>query len=131
MDRELLLEIGCEEIPASWLPGLTDQVGEKLVGALTAARLAPSAPAETFSTPRRLTARIARLPERQTDFIFAAFSEEFGLLGTISVCLVFLFLVGRGLTIALEGATLFARLLAGRRKKWQPAGCHFCFRSTA
>ena len=55
MDRELLLEIGCEEIPASWLPGLTDQVGEKLVGALTAARLAPSAPAETFSTPRRLT----------------------------------------------------------------------------
>ena len=53
------------------------------------------------------------IPERTTDFIFAAFSEEFGLLGTISVCLVFLFLVGRGLTIALEGATLFARLLAG------------------
>ena len=53
------------------------------------------------------------IPERTTDFIFAAFSEEFGLLGTICVCLVFLFLVGRGLTIALEGATLFARLLAG------------------
>ena len=28
MDRELLLEIGCEEIPASWLPALTNQVGE-------------------------------------------------------------------------------------------------------
>ncbi|MDI9331649.1 MAG: rod shape-determining protein RodA [Alphaproteobacteria bacterium] len=53
------------------------------------------------------------IPERTTDFIFAAFSEEFGLLGTTSLCLVFLFLVARGLTIALEGATLFGRLLAG------------------
>src|SRR3989337_327155 len=67
MDRELLLEIGCEELPASWLPGLTNQVGEVVVAALAAHRLPPESPAETFSTPRRLTARIARGPERQPD----------------------------------------------------------------
>jgi rod shape determining protein RodA len=53
------------------------------------------------------------IPERTTDFIFAAFSEEFGLWGTWFLCAVFFFLVARGLTLALEGATLFARLLAG------------------
>jgi glycyl-tRNA synthetase beta chain len=68
VDRELLLEIGCEELPASWLPGLTNQIGELLVAQLTALRVPPEAPAETFSTPRRLAARVARVPERQTDF---------------------------------------------------------------
>ncbi len=68
MDRELLLELGCEELPASWLPGLTNQIGEVVVAQLTAHRLPPEAPAETFSTPRRLTVRIAHIPERQTDF---------------------------------------------------------------
>ena len=67
MDRELLLEIGCEEIPASWLPALTQQVGEAVVAQLNAHRLPPEAPAETYSTPRRLTVRIARLAERQSD----------------------------------------------------------------
>src|SRR5690349_22001081 len=67
MDRELLLEIGCEELPASWLPNLTTQVGEVLVGQLREHRLLPDAPAETYSTPRRLTVRIAHVPERQTD----------------------------------------------------------------
>ena len=67
MDRELLLEIGCEELPASWLPGLTNQIGEAVIAQLRAQRLAPETPAETFSTPRRLTVRIARIPERQTD----------------------------------------------------------------
>ena len=68
MDRELLIEIGCEEIPASWLPGLTTQVGTHLEARLKELRLTPEAPIETFSTPRRLTARVARLSERQTDF---------------------------------------------------------------
>ena len=68
MDRELLLEIGCEEIPASWLPGLTAQLGTQLDARLKDLRLLPEAPIETFSTPRRLTARIAKLAERQTDF---------------------------------------------------------------
>src|SRR5947208_727310 len=67
MDRELLLEIGCEELPASWLPGLTNQVGEIVAAQLKEHRLAPESPVETFSTPRRLTVRIVRIPERQTD----------------------------------------------------------------
>ena len=67
MDRELLIEIGCEEIPASWLPGLTTQIGAHLDARLKEFRLVENARAETFSTPRRLTARVARLAERQTD----------------------------------------------------------------
>src|SRR6266853_6730428 len=67
MDRELVLEIGCEELPASWLPDLTQQIGEVMVAELRERRLPPEAPAETYSTPRRLTVRIARLAERQTD----------------------------------------------------------------
>jgi glycyl-tRNA synthetase beta chain len=67
MERELLLELGCEELPASWLPGLTTQIGEVIVARLREHRLAPDAPAETYSTPRRLTVRIAHVPERQTD----------------------------------------------------------------
>jgi glycyl-tRNA synthetase beta chain len=67
LDRELLLEIGCEEIPAGWLPGLTQRIGEVVVAELRAQRLAPESPAETYSTPRRLTVRISRLAERQTD----------------------------------------------------------------
>ena len=53
------------------------------------------------------------IPERTTDFIFAAFSEEFGLLGVLGLMACFIFLVGRGLVIAMEAPTLFARLLAG------------------
>ncbi len=67
MERELLLEIGCEEIPASWLPSLTTAVGEMVVAQLKEHRMAPDVPAETYSTPRRLTVRIAHVPERQTD----------------------------------------------------------------
>jgi glycyl-tRNA synthetase beta chain len=68
MDRELLIEIGCEEIPASWLPGLTAQMAKHLDTRLKDLRLTPASPAEGFSTPRRLTARVAKLAERQTDF---------------------------------------------------------------
>jgi rod shape determining protein RodA len=53
------------------------------------------------------------IPERTTDFIFAAYGEEFGLLGNLCLIAGFVFLVFRGLSIALEGPTLFARLLAG------------------
>jgi len=53
------------------------------------------------------------IPERTTDFIFAAYGEEFGFVGNLLLILGFLFLVLRGLAIALEGPTLFARLLAG------------------
>jgi len=53
------------------------------------------------------------IPERTTDFIFAAYSEEFGLLGNMFLLGAFVFLIMRGLAIALEAPTLFARLLAG------------------
>lgn len=68
MDRELLIEIGVEEIPASWLPEVTAQVATRLEARLKELRLPASAPIETYSTPRRLTARIGKLAERQTDF---------------------------------------------------------------
>ena len=67
MERELLLEIGCEELPASWLPPLTAQVGDEMAAGLREHRLSPGAPVETYSTPRRLTTRIAHVSERQTD----------------------------------------------------------------
>ncbi len=53
------------------------------------------------------------IPERTTDFIFAAFSEEFGLLGNVFLICGFIFLIIRGLVIAVEAPSLFTRLLAG------------------
>ncbi len=53
------------------------------------------------------------IPERTTDFIFAAFSEEFGLAGVVLLLLSFTFLIFRGLMIAAEAPTVFTRLLAG------------------
>lgn len=52
------------------------------------------------------------IPERTTDFIFAAFSEEFGLAGNLALIAGFIFLIARGMFIASEATTLFARLLA-------------------
>ena len=52
------------------------------------------------------------IPERTTDFIFAAYSEEFGLVGNLALLAGFTFLILRGLMIAADGPTLFARLLA-------------------
>ncbi len=67
MDRELLIEIGVEELPAAWLPPLTRQLAECVGARLTEYRIAPGAPIESFSTPRRLTARVAKIAERQED----------------------------------------------------------------
>jgi rod shape determining protein RodA len=53
------------------------------------------------------------IPERTTDFIFAAFSEEFGLFGNLLLIAAFVFLVLRALVIALEAPTVFTRLLGG------------------
>ena len=58
-------------------------------------------------------AQLDFIPERTTDFIFAAYGEEFGLLGNLLLIAGFVFLVLRGLAIAMEGPTLFTRLLAG------------------
>ncbi|WP_028117017.1 rod shape-determining protein RodA [Ferrimonas senticii] len=53
------------------------------------------------------------LPERHTDFIFAVLGEEFGFLGVILLLLMYLYIIGRGLVIAANAQTPFARLLAG------------------
>src|SRR3954470_3724394 len=53
------------------------------------------------------------IPERTTDFIFAAYSEEFGLAGNLFLISAFIFLIFRGLAIAMDAPTLFSRLLAG------------------
>ena len=53
------------------------------------------------------------IPERTTDFVFAAFAEEFGLMGCAGLLIGFVFLIFRGLVIASEAPTMFSRLLAG------------------
>jgi rod shape determining protein RodA len=53
------------------------------------------------------------LPERSTDFIFAVFSEEFGLFGNLVLVTLFLFVIGRGMFITFNASTLFTRLVAG------------------
>ncbi len=53
------------------------------------------------------------IPERTTDFIFAAYGEEFGLMGNLFLITAFAFLIWRGLRIASEAPTLFTRLLGG------------------
>ena len=84
MFRELLIEIGCEEIPASWLPSLTAQLGDRLGHALDEARLEWKAPIHPFSTPRRLGVHIGEVSTRQADLeetltgppVRAAFDSE-------------------------------------------------------
>lgn len=58
-------------------------------------------------------AHLEFIPEKHTDFIFAVFSEEFGLVGGIVLLILYIVLIARGLYIAANGATLFGRLLAG------------------
>lgn len=58
-------------------------------------------------------AHLEFIPEKHTDFIFAVFSEEFGLLGGLVLLFLYMALITRGLFIAANGATLFGRLLAG------------------
>jgi rod shape determining protein RodA len=53
------------------------------------------------------------IPERTTDFIFAVYSEEFGLIGNLLLLVLFLLVISRGLMIASGAPTQFARLLAG------------------
>jgi rod shape determining protein RodA len=58
-------------------------------------------------------AQLDFLPERTTDFIFAVFGEEFGLLGNLLLLLLFTLIIGRGLVIAAQAQNTFCRLLAG------------------
>lgn len=52
------------------------------------------------------------LPERSTDFIFAVFCEEFGMLGVLFLLCIYLFIISRGLYIAINAQHTFGRLLA-------------------
>jgi rod shape determining protein RodA len=53
------------------------------------------------------------LPERDTDFIFAVFGEEFGLIGVAVLLLLYALLIGRALAITMNASTLFTRLVSG------------------
>lgn len=53
------------------------------------------------------------LPERHTDFVFAVFGEEFGLVGNIVLLALYLLLIGRGMIITVNASTMFTRLIAG------------------
>src|SRR5215831_8537463 len=53
------------------------------------------------------------LPERHTDFIFAVFGEEFGLIGNAVLLLLYLLLIARAFVITMNASTMFARLVAG------------------
>ena len=53
------------------------------------------------------------IPERTTDFIFAVFSEEWGLFGNVTLLLLFLLVIGRGVVITANAPTLFTRLFGG------------------
>jgi rod shape determining protein RodA len=58
-------------------------------------------------------AQLEFLPERSTDFIFAVIGEEFGLLGLVILLLLYAYVVGRALFLAMQTQDTFARLLAG------------------
>lgn len=58
-------------------------------------------------------AHLEFIPERTTDFIFAVFSEEFGMIGNCILLTLYLLLIGRGMLIAANAPTLFSRLMAG------------------
>lgn len=53
------------------------------------------------------------VPERTTDFIFAVYAEEFGLIGNVVLLILYLALIFRGITITMQASSLFSRLLAG------------------
>ncbi|MDO8650700.1 MAG: rod shape-determining protein RodA [Undibacterium sp.] len=58
-------------------------------------------------------AHLEFIPERTTDFIFAVYSEEFGFIGNSILVVLYLLLIVRGLMIASNAPSLFARLMAG------------------
>jgi rod shape determining protein RodA len=58
-------------------------------------------------------AHLEFLPESHTDFIFAVYGEEFGMLGVLLLLTLYLTVIGRGLIIAIRGQDTFQRLLAG------------------
>jgi rod shape determining protein RodA len=58
-------------------------------------------------------AQLDFVPERSTDFILAVFGEEFGLVGNVILCALYVLIITRGMMIAANASTVFARLTAG------------------
>ena len=58
-------------------------------------------------------AQLDFVPERSTDFILAVFGEEFGLVGTVALVVLYVLIIGRGMMIAANASTVFSRLAAG------------------
>ncbi|HEU5338721.1 MAG TPA: rod shape-determining protein RodA [Sulfuricaulis sp.] len=58
-------------------------------------------------------AHLDYLPESSTDFIFAVFAEEFGLIGSLLLVAIYTLIVARILLIAYLAKDTFTRLLAG------------------
>jgi len=58
-------------------------------------------------------AQLEFLPERDTDFIFAVLGEEFGLFGVLTLLALYVFVIGRGLYVAVQAQDTYSRLLAG------------------
>jgi len=58
-------------------------------------------------------AQLEFLPERHTDFIFAVLGEDFGLFGVLSLITLYMFVIARGLYIAVQAPDTYSRLLAG------------------
>ena len=58
-------------------------------------------------------AHLEYLPESSTDFIFAVFAEEFGLIGSLLLVGLYLFIIVRGMMIAFLAQSAYNRLLAG------------------
>ena len=57
--------------------------------------------------------QLSFLPESHTDFIIAVLAEEFGLIGVLALCTLYLLVIGRSLVIATNAQSQFGRLLAG------------------
>ncbi len=64
---ELLLEVGCEEMPASWIPRIETQLADRLTARLAEMRIDHRTPVRTFVAPRRLVATVLELADRQFD----------------------------------------------------------------
>ena len=58
-------------------------------------------------------AQLDFVPERSTDFILAVFGEEFGLVGNVVLIVLYMLIIARGMMIAANASTVFARLTAG------------------
>jgi glycyl-tRNA synthetase beta chain len=66
--HDLLLEIGCEEIPSRFIPGTMEQLKKEAAALFSAGRLGFDS-IDTWATPRRLVMRVKALEEEQADLV--------------------------------------------------------------